>query len=109
MNVYQKRAIFRRRNESSVYRMFFWVVLILGGIWLIRSVQRGEVKPLFLPTATPTRFARSYALEGDAQFTAGQFFAAIFASEDAGKIDARNAHTSAQLGPIQTHFIHIVF
>ena len=61
MNIYHKRAIFRRRDESNVYRMFFWVILILGGIWLIRSVQQGDVKPLFLPTATPTRFAESYA------------------------------------------------
>lgn len=103
MNVYQKRAIFRRRNESSVYRMFFWVVLILGGIWLIRSVQRGEVKPLFLPTATPTRFARSYALEGDAQFTAGQLDAAITAYQEAAKVDPTNAQMLAQLARIQTY------
>ena len=71
MNIYQKRDIFRRRGEINVYRMFFWTTLILGGIWLIRSVQSGDVKPLFYPTPTPTRFALSYALEGDAQFTAG--------------------------------------
>jgi tetratricopeptide (TPR) repeat protein len=103
MNVYQKRAIFRRRNESSVYRMFFWVVLILGGIWLIRSVQRGEVKPLFLPTATPTRFAQSYALEGDAQFTAGQLDASITAYQEAARVDPTNAQVLAQLARIQTY------
>src|SRR5258706_9507329 len=92
MNVYQKRAIFRRRNESSVYRMFFWVVLILGGIWLIRSVQRGEVKPLFLPTATPTRFARSYALEGDAQFTAGPLGAGISSYQATAKMESAHSH-----------------
>src|SRR5258706_10088511 len=96
MNVYQKRAIFRRRNESSVYRMFFWVVLILGGIWLIRSVQRGEVKPLFLPTATPTRFARSYALEGDAQFTAGQMELGISSYHEGAKIGSANTQMLVQ-------------
>src|SRR5688572_25563846 len=103
MNVYQRRTIFRRRNESSVYRMFFWVVLILGGIWLIRSVQRGDVKPLFLPTPTPTRFAYSYALEGDAQFTAGQLEAAIIAYQEAAEVDPNNAKVWADLARIQTY------
>jgi tetratricopeptide (TPR) repeat protein len=103
MNIYQRRTIFRRRNESSVYRMFFWVVLILGGIWLIRSVQRGDVKPLFLPTPTPTRFAYSYALEGDAQFTAGQLEAAIIAYQEAAEVDPANARVWADLARIQTY------
>ncbi len=103
MNVYKKRAIFNRRNESSVYRMFFWVVFILGGIWLIRSVQQGDVKPLFLPTATPTRFAESYALEGDAQFTAGQLEAAIAAYREATNVDPNNAEVWAELARIQTY------
>jgi tetratricopeptide (TPR) repeat protein len=103
MNVYQRRTIFRRRNESSVYRMFFWVVLIMAGIWLIRSVQRGEVKPLFLPTSTPTRFAQSYALEGDAQFTAGQLEASIVAYQEATEVDPNNARVWADLARIQTY------
>lgn len=103
MNIHPKRAIFRRRDESSVYRMFFWVVLILAGIWLIRSVQQGEVKPLFLPTPTPTRFATSYTLEGDAHFTAGQLDAAITAYREAARVDPNNAEVWAQLSRIQTY------
>ena len=49
MNIYHKRGLFRRRNEPNVYRMFFWIILILGGIWLIRSVNSGDIKPLFKP------------------------------------------------------------
>ncbi|MBM3123812.1 MAG: tetratricopeptide repeat protein [Chloroflexi bacterium] len=103
MNVYQRRTIFRRRNESNIYRMFFWVVLILGGVWLIRAVQTGEVKPLFLPTPTPTRFALSYALEGNAQFTAGQLEAAILAYQEAARVDPGNARIWADLARIQTY------
>jgi tetratricopeptide (TPR) repeat protein len=103
MNVYQRRAIFRRRSESSIYRMFFWMVLILGGIWLIRSVQTGVVKPLFLPTPTPTRFAQSYALEGDAQFTAGQLDTAILAYQEAARVDPNNPRFWAELARIQTY------
>jgi len=103
MNVYQKRSLFRRRNESNVYRMFFWIVLILGCVWLIRSLMNGDVKPLFDPTPVPTRMAKSYALEGDAQFTAGKLEAAIAAYRQATKIDPTNAQVLAQLARIQTY------
>ncbi len=103
MNIYQKRDIFRRRSEVNIYRMFFWITLILGGIWLIRSVQSGDIKPLFLPTPTPTRFAASYALEGDAQFTAGKLEAAIKAYDEAAKVDPNNAKLLADLARIQTY------
>jgi len=103
MNIYHKRDIFRRRGETNIYRMFFWVTLILGGIWLIRSVQSGDIKPLFSPTPTPTRFAVSYALEGDAQFTAGKLEAAIKAYDEAAKIDPNNSKLLADLARIQTY------
>lgn len=115
MNVYKKRAIFTRRNKSNVYRMFFWVILILGGIWLIRGVQRGDVKPLFQPTSTPTRLAQSYALEGDAKFISGQLddikdadgnvksTGAITAYREAAKVDPTNAKLMADLARIQVY------
>lgn len=103
MNIYNRRSLFRRRDETSLYRMFFFVVLILAGIWLIRSVQQGDVKPLFLPTPTPTRFAASYTLEGDAYFTAGQLNAAITAYQEATNVDPNNAEVWAQLSRVQTY------
>ena len=103
MNIYQKRGLFRRRSEINVYRLFFWVTLILGGVWLIRSVQTGSIKPLFQPTPTPTRFAVSYALEGDAQFTAGKLEDAITAYREAVKGDPTNGQLLAQLARIQTY------
>ena len=103
MNIYNRRSLFRRRDETSVYRMFFFVVLILAGIWLIRSVQQGDVKPLFLPTSTPTRFAASYSLEGDAYFTAGELNAAIAAYREATNVDPTNAEVWSQLSRVQTY------
>ncbi|MBI5351739.1 MAG: tetratricopeptide repeat protein [Chloroflexi bacterium] len=109
MNITPKRALFRRRNESNVYRMFFWVTLILGGIWLIRSVQRGDIKPLFEPTPVPTRMSISLSLEGDAQFTAGQLedtetsTGAITAYLQAVELDPNNAQLLAKLARIQTY------
>jgi len=109
MNIYQRRELFRRRNDSNVYRMFFLTVTILGGIWLIRSLQSGDIKPLFLPTPTPTRAALSYALQGDALFIAGQIedtedkIGAISAYRQAVKTDPNNAQVLAQLARIQTY------
>lgn len=103
MNIYNRRNLFRRRDETSVYRMFLLVVLILAGIWLIRSVQQGDIKPLFLPTATPTRLPVSFTLEGDANFTAGQLDAAINAYQEAARVDPNNAEAWAQLSRVQTY------
>jgi tetratricopeptide (TPR) repeat protein len=103
MNVPIRRPIFHRRAQSNIYRMFFWVVLILGGIWFIRQVQSGVVQPLFLPTPTPTRTANSYALEGEAQFTAGQLDAAISAYHEAVRVDPADADAWARLARVQTY------
>ncbi len=103
MNIYQKRGLFRRRNEPNVYRMFFWIILILGGIWLVRSLNNGDIKQPFQPTPTATRFATSYALEGDAQFTAGNLEDAITAFREAAKVDPTNAQLLAQLARIQIY------
>lgn len=114
MNIYNRRRLFRRRDETSLYRMFLLVALILAGIWLIRSVQQGDIKPLFLPIATPTRVALSYTLEGDALFTAGKLEdsrdangktvpGAITAYREAAAIDPNNAEVWAQLSRVQTY------
>ncbi|MBI5963949.1 MAG: tetratricopeptide repeat protein [Chloroflexi bacterium] len=114
MNINPRNFLFRRRSESNVYRMFFWVTLILGGIWLIRSVQKGDIKPLFDPTPVPTRMAESYLLEAEALFTAGKLDdstdangnvvpGAITAYREATKMDPNNAQVWAKFARVQTY------
>jgi tetratricopeptide (TPR) repeat protein len=103
MNLYPRRNLFYRRQRPNIYRLFFLIVMILGGVWLIRQVDQGDVKPLFLPTPTPTRTTESYALEGDSQFTAGNMDAAIVAYQEAVRIDPNNADVWAKLARIQTY------
>jgi len=79
MNVNPRRPIFNRKPQTNIYRMFVWVVMLLGGVWMIQQINKGDIKPLFQPTAVPTRSATSYALEGDANFNAGKVDAAILA------------------------------
>lgn len=103
MNVSPRRTLFYRRPRSDLYRMFLWVCLILGGIWLIRQVRVGEIEPLFMPTPTPTRTAASYAMEGEAHFIAGKLDAAILAYQEAVRVDPTNAQIWAKLARIQIY------
>jgi len=103
MNVSPRRPLFNRKPQSNIYRMFLWVVMLLGGIWILQQLSTGEIKPLFLPTPTPTRAVESYILEGDANFTAGKLDAAITAYREAVRVDPNNAQTWAKLARIQTY------
>jgi tetratricopeptide (TPR) repeat protein len=109
MNVYPRRPLFKRRPQSNIYRMFLWVVLILVFIWMLQQMDKGEIQPLFQATPTPTRAADSYALEGDANFTAGNLDAAILAYQDALRVDPSNASTWAKLARIQTYSSAFLF
>src|SRR5512139_727273 len=103
MNVGPRRPLFNRKPQSNIYRMFLWVVMILGGVWMLQQMDKGEIRPLFEPTATPTRAPESYILEGDASFSAGKVDAAIIAYREALKVDPNNAEIWAKLARIQTY------
>jgi tetratricopeptide (TPR) repeat protein len=103
MNLIPRRPLFNRRAESSVYRMFFWVILTLSGIWLIIQMRQGQIKSPFEPAPTPTRTSNSYALEGDAQFTAGSLDNAIAAYRESVRVDPNNAQAWAELARIQAY------
>jgi tetratricopeptide (TPR) repeat protein len=103
MNVYPRRPLFNRKPQSNIYRMFLWVVMILVLVWVLQQLSKGEIKPLFQATPTPTRAADSYSLEGDANFTAGNLDDAILAYEDAVRVDPGNSDTWAKLARIQIY------
>ena len=103
MNVNPRRPIFNRKPQANLYRMFVWVVMLLGGVWMIQQIDRGDIKPLFQPTAIPTRSVESYALEGDANFSAGKVEAAITAYQNAVEIDPNNVEIWWKLSRIQVY------
>lgn len=103
MNVYPRRELFYKKPRTNIYRLFFLVVMILGGVWLIRGVDQGQIEKPFTPTATPTRSVDSYALEGDAQFVAGNLDQAITAYREAVRVDPDNAQVWAKLARIQAY------
>ncbi len=103
MNVSPRGPIFNRRPENNIYRVFLYVILIIGGLWIIYGVFRGDIEPVGKAIPTPTRAAVSYTDEGDAHFTAGKLDAAITAYGSALKVDPNNASVWAKLAQIQTY------
>lgn len=103
MNLSPRRPIFNRRAESNIYRLFFWAILALGGVWLILQIQQGAIQSPFQPAATPTRNSNSYELEGEAEFTAGNLEQAITSYQQAVQVDPKNAQAWESLARIQTY------
>ena len=113
-----KQPSFRPAKAAfSPYRVMLLVILIFAGVWLIMGVERGQVRPLFLPTPTPTRTANSYILEADAYFRTGKLDDpdpalpappnpdAIDTYRRALDTDPNNASAWAELARIQTYSI----
>ena len=103
MNVSPRRPLFSRKPQSNIYRMFLWIIMLLGGIWMLQQINKGEIKPLFEPTPLPTRSVESYVQEGDANFSAGKVAAAITAYEEAANLNPDNAEIWSKLARIQTY------
>ena len=77
--------------------------MMLGAVWVLQQVSRGDIKPLLEATPTPTRSVESYLMEGDANFTAGNLDAAIEAYREAVRQNPNDAETWAKLARIQTY------
>ncbi len=103
MNVNPRRPLFNRKPQSNIYRMFLWVVMILGGVWMLQQMDKGEIKPLFQATPVPTRSVESYLLEGNADFSAGKVDAAILAYQEALELNPNDVQTWWKLARIQTY------
>jgi tetratricopeptide (TPR) repeat protein len=105
-----KRPTFHQEKpRANTYRIMLWLVLIVAAIGFMLRAQRGEIKPLFAPTPTPTRIARSFIQEAEAYFAAGKIDDpntkndAIDTYKLALEVDPNNAEVWAQLARIQTY------
>jgi len=68
-----KRPTFRpARPGINIYRLLVLLGLIVAAIWVMLSVQRGQVRSPFEPTLTPTRMPESYFMEAQAYFDSGK-------------------------------------
>ena len=99
------RYIFRRQRRvySSPLYIFILAVFIISGLFVTQAFRRGQVKPLFLATPTPTRIASSYSLEAEMHFQSGDLDAAIASYQDALIINPDNGRLYAELARILTY------
>jgi len=103
MIVRSKRPLFYQKKSNNLYRIFFLICLILGGIWLVNQVDIGAIQRPFQPSPTPTRSISSYAMEGDASFAAGQLEDAISAYTEATTINPNDTEVWVKLARIQAY------
>ncbi|HEX2980187.1 MAG TPA: tetratricopeptide repeat protein [Anaerolineaceae bacterium] len=105
----------KQKHHSNIYRVMALTALIVAGLVVFRDYKRGEVKPLFSPTATPTRTFVSYEQEGDTYFEIGKLdcapetpdACAIGAYKNAVAIDPNNAVIYTRLARIQAYSIKL--
>src|SRR4030042_2694375 len=97
------------KPRSNPYRILLWSGLILGAIWLLLQLNRGQVQSPFNPTPTATRSPQSHILAAQAYFAAGKLDDptsdqdAIGAYQQALLVDPSNAQAWAELARIQTY------
>lgn len=80
-----------------------YLLLIAGGILLLRMRNTGQIQPLFLPTPGPTRTAQSYSEEAEIHFAAGDLNKAIQAYATAAELEPGNSELWAKLARIQCY------
>jgi tetratricopeptide (TPR) repeat protein len=104
MYIQGKEPTFRRsKPKANIYRILIFVVLIVFFATLLTGFANGEVKPLFMPTPTPTRTTHSFVVEGETHFTAGNLDASIEAYQKAAELDPTDAEVLVELARVQTY------
>lgn len=99
-----KEPLFRRRHrKSNIYLILILLALIAFFGSLLSGLVKGEVEPLFMPTATPTRTTHSFVVEGQTHFAAGNLDAAIEAFQKATALDPQDPELFTELARIQTY------
>jgi tetratricopeptide (TPR) repeat protein len=101
----QGRSLRLRKSgrRSNPRRVFFLVLLITTGLFVVALRDQGVVQPLFQPTAAPTRIPETYADEAEAQFASGNLKAAIAAYDRATAADPKNLDYHVSLARIQIY------
>ena len=63
-----KQMAFRQRRSSNSFFLLILLMLIVGSLYLWRSVATKQIISPFEPTPIPTRTVNSYTLEGENSF-----------------------------------------
>jgi len=101
----------RKKPTSNLYRMMVWTALIVAGFLIARGIETQEIKPLFSPTATPTRTLSSLEQEARTYFELGKLDCrseitrdcAIWAYQEAIRLDPDNPLLYLELARVQAY------
>ena len=72
--------------------------ILMMMLLVLRNLNTGQMMPLFLPTATPTRTVNSFADEGETYFVAGDLEKAMEAYQQAVALDPNNVEFAGRIG-----------
>lgn len=103
MRLTGERLRLSRGRGLRLGRIAFYGALIAVGLALVWLRGTGQVQPLFLPTPTPTRSARSHAQEGLAHFSTGDLAKAIVSYQRAVELAPDDVEAWFELARIQTY------
>ncbi len=104
MNLTGRQMEFRStRGKDDPYRILILIILIMVGLVVIKSFQRGNLQSPFLPTAVPTRTVNSFQLEGETHFAAGNLNGAIEAYKKAIELDPGNIALYSEISRIEAY------
>ncbi len=91
------------RKKANPYRIMVLLVLIVFFFTILSGIAKGQVKPLFLPTPTPTRTTDSFVVEGNTHFAAGNLESAIAAFTKATELDPDDPYLFTELARVQAY------
>ena len=101
MYIPERKPLFRKNvKKTNPYSVAAMLGIILVMVIVLRSLNQGEITPMFMPTPTPTRTLDSFAGEGEAYFGAGDLDKSIEAYYQAVALDPGNAELQAELARI---------
>jgi len=104
MYIPEKKPLFRKNvKKTNPYSVAAMLGIILVMLIVLRSLNQGEVTPMFMPTPTPTRTLDSFVGEGEVYFGAGDLDRSIEAYHQAVALDPGNAELQAKLARIMVY------